>query len=154
MTDEILYSVRNASYDEAFEILSEPQIDARIRARLHKPPVVPRFRKIVQWGKYKMLFTYTTLGGGATKVIHAHIAVPKDSILGCRVLAILACYWILHIAAPDAGLLFVDLPEGKMSNMALKLGFKRNTASGSLVYTITSTAVKELVSKYTLTLVK
>lgn len=138
------FHVRDATYEEAEEIIAEPQITERVIARLGHAPIVPECRKLVLWGRYRMLFTYRILE--ATKnvgaLVKAHIAVPKSDIPGCRVLALLASYWVLHVAAPEAVAIVVDLPEGKMSNMAVKLGYSKVCIQGQNVYVLSKPKAK------------
>jgi len=149
------FHVRDATYEEAEEIISEPQITERVIARLGHAPIVPECRKLVLWGRHRMMFTYEIRydSTASVQVVYAHIAVPKASIPACRVLALLASYWVLNVAAPEAVALMVDMPEGKMSNMAVKLGYVRKELGDQVVYVLTKSKAAVLNTQLGITLI-
>lgn len=149
------FRVVDASYEEAEAIVTEPQIAERIYAVHGAAPVVPECRKLILWSKYRMLVDYKVLktSEGMDGIVHAHIAVPKASLSACRVLALLASYWVLCVAEPDTVAVAVIMPEGKMSNMALRLGYTRHAIAGKVCYVLSKLQAKATFDVLGITLI-
>jgi len=122
-------AVRLAPIAEALEILSEPQIVARVGSA----PISLRHQPwIIDYAGARMLFIFWPLGS-VPNVYHVHIACPLQSIRACRILAKGVDEWLFSIGAE---VLVTSCPEGKIANMARKLGWTEIGVKCSLVHFI------------------
>ncbi len=117
--------IRLASQDEAIEILNEPQNCNRIGLVTEKLIYQPW---MVELKDKKMMFVFWMLDKDVCEV---HIACKKDSILKCRemskeVLDFLFSYKVNRV--------ITNCPEGKIANLARKMGMTEYDRIDNKVY--------------------
>lgn len=117
--------IRLASQEEAIDILNEPQNANRIGLVTEKLIYQPW---MVELKDKKMMFVFWMLDKETCEV---HIACKKDSILKCRemskeVLDFLFGYRVNRV--------ITNCPEGKIANMAKKMGMTEYKKIDKTVY--------------------
>lgn len=117
--------IRLATESEALAILNEPQNQQRIGIMAEKTIYQPW---IAEQDLHQMLFFFWLLDIGTYEV---HIAAPKRSIIRCRALAIELMEWLFRLGAST---IRTNCPEGKIANMARKLGMCETHRAGNTVY--------------------
>lgn len=116
---------RLATSAEAIDVLSEPETVKRTGK-------VPESLIAQPWcvsdGDSKMIFLFWVLEPGTYEV---HIAAPKKDIRHSRRYASLIIKWLFSNGAER---LVTNCPEGKISNLARKLGMKEYKRDGREIY--------------------
>jgi len=117
--------IRLCSQDEAIEILNEPQNAGRIGLKterlIYQPWIVEQDRK-------KMMFVFWM---NKNKTCEVHIACKKDSIIKCRMLSKEVLKFLFSYGAER---IISNGPEGKIANLARKIGMKEYKRDSENVY--------------------
>lgn len=111
--------IRLCSYKEAIRILNEPETIERLGIVTEDLKVQPW---IAEQGEHKMMFVFWLV---RDSVYEVHIASPKKSVIKSRGLAREVIEFAFNAGARKV---ITNCPEGKIANMARKLGmveFKR-----------------------------
>ena len=117
--------IRLATEDEAISILSEEKTVRRI----NKVPehVVYQPWMAEQEGHRMLFFFWSTHG----LVFDVHIASPECSIIKCRSLAKEIMDWVFSMGATK---ITTNCPEGKIANMARKMGMTAYKTEGDIIH--------------------
>ena len=117
--------IRLAPEKEALEILNEPQNVSRIG-------IVSEHMKYQPWiaedGHYRIMFVFWHVEGETFEV---HIAASNNSRIKSRVLAKEIMNWVFK---HGANRIITNCPEGKISNLAIKLGMTIYKTEGKTMH--------------------
>ena len=119
-----MLNIKTATHEECLDILSEPRLfnilpiepGGTLEDYLKTTDVV--FRLLV-FGKYKLLFRIECIGHGNYTF---HLMCPAASIPQSRKMTVLAIYWAFHVYKGCILALYCTCPQGKMANLARKVG--------------------------------
>lgn len=104
-------------------ILGEKQILSRIE-KVTGAPCIPAKHPnatVLLWKQYKIVFHWEKIG---EEVADMHLAIPKSSLKACRLLPMLAAVQVFK-SMPEVKVLIIEPMRGKMTNLAIKLGWKK-----------------------------
>jgi len=117
--------VRLASEAEALEIVSEPATVQRIEK---VPEHMTRQPWIIEDAGRRMMFVFWWMGDG---LYEAHIAMPRRDVIASRWLTYCMLRWLFGNGARR---IITNCPEGKIANLARKLGMRETARHDTTIY--------------------
>jgi len=122
--------IQLATQSESVEILSQPRVVARTKLEPHYVAYQP-WMCMPDDGPERMMFVFWALEDEGVYEVHIAAKQDRESLLLSRRMALYITEWLF---AHGASKLVTNCPEGRIANMARKIGYTEAGREGETVF--------------------